>query len=1039
MKTPLLSLALCCAVILPAKGQLTQQNVLNVSQLSAASAVIDVGPDSRTWANAQGGHPIVELVTGMNYSSNGLWVPSNPSFQISPDGTAFVANQVQHKVRLAANLNAIGTVTITTPDGELLQTTPVGIGLYNAANGDSLIIGAVTNCTGVLVNSNQVVYQNAFSGVSADVVITLNRGSFEQDVVFTGNINPAEWGFPTNSTRIQILTEFYNSPEPDEIVCPIYVEKNQALRNSMVSPDFIDHTLGFGEFVLAGGRAYTAGTNIVNAGAPIGKEFVTISGRTFLIESAQYPMLQPALSALPVIQVASTRSSGKAKNGYASIPVPHPSPSAVGISLGGNSQRMAQEGMKNRRGVVLDYNATIGGTLGSSTVLQGDTTYFVNGGVYCNGNVTIEGNAVFKYPTGNASIQLNNTLTLKTTSYMPAIFTAADDNSVGDTLNTTIWSGYTGTINSGGYANPALINNYSLTLSNVRFCYAKTAVQDGINSSFTISHSQFINCIQGIAIGYAGGSGSGPGSWMPVTMNNCLLNNVQYLLVDNPGGGGMCNFTNCTIDSSTQIIENANSVQLYFCNSVLANVGSLYNSKKSFNNSVNGNNNGFYSSPTFGSQQYTSGSSPFQTAGAGYHYLAADSPFRNVGTTSIGASLLAAIQQKTTYPPIVYSNVTFSYSQTLGPQVQRDNDTPDLGYHYDPVDYIADLLIVTNATLTLANGTAIACYNDSGIVLQDGSTVVSSAMPLTPNWFVRFSSVQEQPLLLGTNNPPFCIGVNPHPYGATGPTGQFRFTRFSAPAGGGYHLYNSGSQSYGNLLVQDCEFYSGTNYFNSTSGSEAIGLKNNLFWRSAIYASNMSSQVTLWLSNNLVLGTSLTLCQPSGGTWNAYNNDFDTCTIPSSSSLGNDYNAYINCSGRLSGTGGPDDYVSSTSIGYQSGPLGNYYQPYQSPASPLLGAGSTSPDQAGLFYYTVQTNQVTDYNNNPYQVSIGYHYVALDANGQPLDYIGNGIPDFIKDADGDGDMWINGTLDSGDLNPFDPYDLGFQIFITKPKRSGSLP
>ena len=42
-------------------------------------------------------------------------------------------------------------------------------------------------------------------------------------------------------------------------------------------------------------------------------------------------------------------------------------------------------------------------------------------------------------------------------------------------------------------------------------------------------------------------------------------------------------------------------------------------------------------------------------------------------------------------------------------------------------------------------------------------------------------------------------------------------------------------------------------------------------------------------------------------------------------------------------------------------------------------------------------------------VDIGYHYVATDAYGNPLDSNGNGIPDYLEDANGDG------MFDAGDL------------------------
>src|SRR5207249_383694 len=110
------------------------------------------------------------------------------------------------------------------------------------------ILGAVKDCSGVLVGSNQVVYANAFSGLCADIIYTLERGSFEQDVVITGRLNPADYGFPTNTTRIQIFTEFYDGNKPERIRRPLRVEKDEAVRRRMASPDLVDEMLGFGEF-----------------------------------------------------------------------------------------------------------------------------------------------------------------------------------------------------------------------------------------------------------------------------------------------------------------------------------------------------------------------------------------------------------------------------------------------------------------------------------------------------------------------------------------------------------------------------------------------------------------------------------------------------------------------------------------------------------------------------------------------------------------------------------------------------------------------
>jgi hypothetical protein len=83
-------------------------------------------------------------------------------------------------------------------------------------------------------------------------------------------------------------------------------------------------------------------------------------------------------------------------------------------------------------------------------------------------------------------------------------------------------------------------------------------------------------------------------------------------------------------------------------------------------------------------------------------------------------------------------------------------------------------------------------------------------------------------------------------------------------------------------------------------------------------------------------------------------------------------------------------------------------------------------DQIGLYHFTTQTNQVKEANSI---VDIGYHYVAVDAYGNPIDTDGDGIPDYLEDTNG------NGVFDSGDLGDWlvSPYNglartNGLQVF-----------
>ena len=73
------------------------------------------------------------------------------------------------------------------------------------------------------------------------------------------------------------------------------------------------------------------------------------------------------------------------------------------------------------------------------------------------------------------------------------------------------------------------------------------------------------------------------------------------------------------------------------------------------------------------------------------------------------------------------------------------------------------------------------------------------------------------------------------------------------------------------------------------------------------------------------------------------------------------------------------DIILTNSPAYQTGPLGNYYQPTN---SPLIDKGSDTVDDVGLTGYTILTNQTPDTGT----VDIGYHYKITGNDSTGTDF-----------------------------------------------------
>jgi hypothetical protein len=417
----------------------------------------------------------------------------------------------------------------------------------------------------------------------------------------------------------------------------------------------------------------------------------------------------------------------------------------------------------------------------------------------------------------------------------------------------------------------------------------------------------------------------------------------------------------------------------------------------------------------------------FKTVGGGSYYLTNSSLLHNAGTTNIDPTLLADLTAKTTYPPIAYTNISFTAAQTFSPQAQRDNyGYPDLGYHYDPLDYTFGGC-TANSNITFTAGTAVGWFRTTsgwqyagyGVHIGDQQLATFSGTVTSPCYWVRLNAVQENDRTAGYG-PGGLDGEAAT--AALSPWVQANFLKSYLMAGDG----NVWRDDYGYLMV---------NVKNSEFGSGGMGgyvislyLTNCLFDRFYVAQDSGASDNAFSIQDSTFHGGQIYLTTSATLPINIKNCALDGTTVIATGYAANtnyatyDYNAYTNSVNPFP-LGGAHNLVLTNGFNWQKSWFGNYYQ-----NSDLVNKGGTTADQVGLYHFTTQKSQTIESNSI---VDIGYHYVATiapDYYGGPLDANKNGIPDYLEDANG------NGLFDTGDLGEWQlsPYGLntgnGLQVF-----------
>ena len=366
----------------------------------------------------------VELATGLNFMDpvTHQWQPSRPAFRLTDQGA--VADSTAHQVRLAADISQPAAITLTTPDGQVLHTTPRGLSFFDGAK--SVLLGHMHSIFGVLAASNIVIYPDCFLVCKSSLRVVLTRAGLEVDVLLHEQLPgpPSAYGLNEASARFEVLTEFFQSPAPIKTT-QIIPPRRDATGQRLGLP-LHDDKLQLGAMTTQPGHAFstenrtTIPPSSLGSSVPVGKSVEMFEGgRQFLIEAVRWQDIRSHFNKLPPCRSKPMPPWGRLVSASAGRSILPP----LTVTNSTNTFQIAQSTAKVEPGflnspcaLVLDYRI-VNNTLSGFRFL-GRETYPINGPVHLEGGrVTIEAVTVLKYVPG-ASIHLNQ-VDCRSTPYSP--------------------------------------------------------------------------------------------------------------------------------------------------------------------------------------------------------------------------------------------------------------------------------------------------------------------------------------------------------------------------------------------------------------------------------------------------------------------------------------------------------------------------------------------------------------------------------------------------------------------------------------------
>jgi hypothetical protein len=191
----------------------------------------------------------VEIQSGLNRQlENGKWERASDEIEVFERGA--VARKTQFRAVFAGGSD--GTFDIQLPErAGRLRGKCVGVAYTDGATGESVFIGEIRNVQGFLMDRNEVLYPDCFTGIKADLRFCVTVGSIAQDVILREKLpSPDQFGLNPATTRLELWTRLFDSPNPRKDLAP-----GRALDGAGAS----DFVLDFGSMQIGPGKAHPVG------------------------------------------------------------------------------------------------------------------------------------------------------------------------------------------------------------------------------------------------------------------------------------------------------------------------------------------------------------------------------------------------------------------------------------------------------------------------------------------------------------------------------------------------------------------------------------------------------------------------------------------------------------------------------------------------------------------------------------------------------------------------------------------------------------